>query len=47
MEDINTILSEKMFTWDTPKTKDSENSIRCRFTKKEYELYIKPKLLFS
>jgi len=47
MEKLSEILSEKMFVWEIPRTKDSLKSKRVRFTKKEYELYIKPKLLFQ
>lgn len=45
-EQIVDIFAEEEFYWETPRTKDSENSIRCRFTKKEFELVIKPKLMF-
>jgi|WetSurMetagenome_2_1015567.scaffolds.fasta_scaffold13248_3 hypothetical protein len=44
--DLKHILSEKEFVWETPRTKDSLNSVRCRFTKKEFELIIKPKFMF-
>jgi len=40
-------LSEKVFTWETPRSKPWLHSERVRFTKKEFELIIKPKLLFS
>ena len=45
-EHIEHFLAEKEFVWETPRTRDSLNSIRSRFTKKEYELVIKPKLMF-
>ena len=45
-EQLMDIIAEEEFVWETPRTRDSLNSIRSRFTKKEFELVIKPKLMF-
>lgn len=45
-EQIVDIFAEEEFVWETPRTRASLDSIRSRFTKKEYELVIKPKLMF-
>lgn len=45
--ELDNILGEKMFMWEIPRTKDSLCSVRVRFTKKEFERFIKPRLMFE
>jgi hypothetical protein len=44
-EYVERFFGSKEFTWFTPRTRDSLNSIRVRFTRREFDRVIKPKKL--